>query len=122
MAFQHNTTEVNHEPFTINALSETQDEVSVTTALIEQNRRGDMDSRQDATDNAAKDDWQVPPSDVELGKLLGEGRFGFVFLSVVRVDAMKKRKDILKKLINDENEKEIVVAVKMMNDDSNACA
>ena len=70
---------------------------------------------QNATDNAAKDDWQVPPSDVKLGKLLGEGRFGFVYLSVVRVDVMKKRKDMLKKLINDENEKEIVVAVKMMN-------
>ena len=53
-------------------------------------------------------------SNVKLGKVLGKGRFGIVYLGFVLVDALLKRKDILKRLIDTEKEMEIVAAVKMM--------
>ena len=61
-----------------------------------------------------KDDWHVHPSSVKLGQVLGRGRFGIVYLGIVCVDAMKKHKEMLKKHLNDKNEKEIITAVKMM--------
>ena len=65
--------------------------------------------------NPKQDDWHVPPSDVHLIEILGEGRFGKVYLAIVQVDAIAKCKEVIKILMNVEKEKEFTAAVKFLN-------
>ena len=61
------------------------------------------------------DDWHVPPSDVDLIEMLGEGRFGKVYLAMIQVEAIQKCKDVLRKLVNIDKEKDFPAAVKFLN-------
>ena len=61
------------------------------------------------------EDWHISPTDVHLMEMIGKGRFGKVYLAIVQVKTNEKYNDVINRMINFENEKEVEAAVKLLN-------
>ena len=61
------------------------------------------------------DDFEVHPDNIQMCSKLGEGEFGTVHIAKVKIDAMRKYRDLFRKMINDDTEEYIMAAVKVLN-------
>ena len=61
------------------------------------------------------DEWEVHPQNIHLSSKLGEGEFGTVHIAKVKIDSLRRYRDLFHKIINDDAEEFVMAAVKVVN-------